>query len=95
MATQTAPIALTEEVWTEVSDCCCTVQAMDGHAWVRIADAAPAYAPEMIDGKEYDGHLIGLRGVPHQVLRYSADPAKKVYARARTVDGAVVMVSEV
>lgn len=95
MATQTAPIALTEEVWTELSASCCTVQAMEGHTWIRIADTAPAYAPSKIEGKEYDGHLIGLRGVQHQVLRYSADPAKKVYGRARTADGAIVMVSEV
>ena len=85
-------IQLTEDVWTELSAGPCTVNALLGHAWIRCEDAAPAYAPTVIDGKEYDGDLIGYRGTNYTAVQNNTE--KKTFGRARTSDPVAVNVTE-
>ena len=89
------PIVLTEDAWTEIaSAAACSVQILAGRAWIRHAAAAPPVAPASayVEGREYDGHPIGMTREKLAAISYAG--VDNTYARAMTKEGAIVMVTE-
>lgn len=89
------PVELTETAWELIATgTACSVQCLEGRAWVRHAAAPPPVSPPaaFINDREYDGHLIGEVKADHSYVIYSG--SENTYARAVTVDGAVVIATE-